>query len=49
MKKIQNWQFNPPGDEKDEWPTEPVFNPFLHSTMISDNHDNEARPQCAKV
>ena len=22
MKKIKNWQFNPPADEEDEWPTE---------------------------
>ena len=26
-------------------PIEP-FNPLLHPTMISDNHDNETRPQC---
>ena len=49
MKKIKNWQFNPPADEEDEWPTGPRFNPLLHSTMISDNHDNGSRPQCAKV
>ena len=46
MKKIENWQFNPPADEKDEWPTEPRFNPLLHSTMMS---DTEARPHCTKV
>ena len=40
MKKIKNWQFNPPADEEDEWPTEPRFKPMLYSTMISDNHDN---------
>ena len=49
MKKIKNWQFNPPADEKDEWPTEPKFDPLLHSTMISDTPDNEARPQCTKT
>ena len=49
MIKIKNWQFNPPVDEKDEWPTEPRFNPLLHSTMMSDTPDNEARPQCTKV
>ena len=40
MKKIKNWQFNPPADEKDEWPTEPRFNLFLHSTIISDIPDD---------
>ena len=44
MKKIKNWQFNPPANEKDEWPTEPKFDPLLHSTMISDTPDNETRP-----
>ena len=43
MKKIKTWQFNPPADEEDEWPIEPRFNPLLHPTMISDNHDNETR------
>ena len=49
MQQIKNWQFNPPVYEKDEWSTEPKFNPLLHSTMISDNRDNEARTQCTKV
>ena len=49
MKKIKNWQFNPPADEEDEWPTEPRFKPMLYSTIISDNHDNETRPQCTKM
>ena len=39
MKKIKNWQ-----NDKDKWPTEPRFNPLLHSTMISDTPDNEAKP-----
>ena len=39
----------PPVDEEDEWPTKPRFNPLLHSTMISNNHDNEERPQCIKT
>ena len=49
MKKIKNWLFNPQADEEDEWPIEPRFNSLLHSTMISDNHDNETRPQCTKT
>ena len=49
MKKIKNWQFNPPADEEDEWPIKPRFNSLLHSTMISDNHDNETRPHGTKM
>ena len=49
MKKIKNWQFNPSEDEKDKQPTEPRFNPFLRSTMMSDTPDNETRPQCTKT
>ena len=49
MQKIKYWRFNSPADEKDEWPTEPRFNPLLHSTMISNNPDKEARPQCTKT
>ena len=49
IQKIKYWRFDPPVDEKDEWPTEPRFNPLLHSTMISNNPDNEARPQCTKT
>ena len=45
MKKIKNWQFNPLADERDEWPTEPRFNPFLRSTMMSDTPDNETKHQ----
>ena len=35
-------------DEEDECPIEP-FNPLLHPTMISDNHDNETRPHGTKM
>ena len=49
MKKIKTWQFNPPADEEDEWPIEPRFYSLLHSTMISDNHDNETRPHGTKM
>ena len=48
MKKIKNWQFNLLADDKDKWPTEPRFNPLLHSTMISDTPDNGARPHFTK-
>ena len=36
MKKINNWQFNPPKDK-------PRFNPFLHSTMIKGVVPGDAR------
>ena len=47
MQKIKNWQFNPPVYEKDEWSTE-IHCSTQQWYYLSNNRDNEARPQCTK-